>query len=184
MLKPNRTGRSSGKRQGREGKAHSPPPGEPWVWLTRELVASHAWRVRSRTAIKLIDFLLIEQMSHAGTENGNLCAPYDQLVAFGCSRRLLKEAISELRFLGLIEVTPGGRWADTNQPSRYRLTWFSDSEKRPPTNEWKRVTEEDVAEWYRSRRSRRKAMRNRAKKQNHGSPSGTTVVPHSELPNR
>ena len=183
--KPDATGRSSGKRTGREGKVHRPPPGASWVWLTREFVASPAWRAQSRTAVKIVNFLMIEHMNHAGTENGNLKAPYDHLVTFGCSRRLLKEAISELQFLGLVEVTTkGGRWAGTNQPSSYRLTWLTDRDNRPPTNEWEHVTEEAVAEWCRNRRSRRKARRNRAGKQNHGSRSGTTVVPHSELPNR
>lgn len=181
--KPNATGRSSGKRTGREGRFHRPPEGEPFIWITRELMASPAWRARGPTAVKLIDFLLIEHMAHAGTENGNLCAPYDQLVAFGCSRRLLKAAISELQFLGLIEVTPGGRWANTNQPSRYRLTWLPERENRPPTNEWKRVTDEAVAEWRQGRSAYQKTRRGPAGKQNHGSRSGTTVVPHSALPN-
>ena len=42
--KPDATGRSSGKLGGRAGKLMKPPQGEPWVWLTRELLASDAWR--------------------------------------------------------------------------------------------------------------------------------------------
>ena len=180
--KPNATGRSSGKRQGRAGEAHRPPLGEPWVWLTRELVASPAWRTRSRTAIKFVDFLLIEYMNHAGTENGNLTAPYNHLVTYGCPRRLVSGAIAELQFLGLVEVTmPGGRWAGTNQPSRYRLTWLPDSESRPPTNEWMRITEEDVADWRRGQKSHQEAATSRSRKRNPSSRSGTSEVPQSEL---
>ena len=77
--KPDQTGRSSGKRTGRAAKAHRPPKGEPWVWLTRELLASPAWRRQSAKTARLITFLLIEHMNHAGTENGNLKATHEQL---------------------------------------------------------------------------------------------------------
>ncbi len=52
--KPDATGRSSGKRTGRAGKAHRRPKGEPWVWLTRELLTSPAWRDQSVNTARLI----------------------------------------------------------------------------------------------------------------------------------
>ncbi len=85
--KPDATGRSSGKRTGRAGKAHRPPKSEPWVWLTRELLASATWRAMSANTARLIDFLLVEHMNHAGTENGNLKATHEQLRAYGLTRR-------------------------------------------------------------------------------------------------
>ena len=115
--KPNATGRSSGKRTGRAARAHRPPKDEPWVWLTRELVSSPAWRSRSINCARLIDFLMVEHKNHAGTENGNLMATYDQLVPWGLTRSEIRAAIDEAEFLGLVRFERGGRWAETNKPS-------------------------------------------------------------------
>ena len=154
--KPDATGRSSGKRTGRDKKLRSPPQGEPWVWLTRELIASPAWRAMGINARRLIDFLLIEHMNHAGTENGNLQATYDQLAAFGLTRRKIFEAITEAEALGLIAVEHGGRWNLTNRPSTFRLTFYSDRHGNPATNVWKRVTPDMLSEIHRHLRQGRK----------------------------
>ena len=151
--RPNATGRSSGKLSGRQGKLRRAPAGEPWVWLTRELLLSPAWRGRSILCVRLIEFLLIEYMNHAGTENGNLPATYDQLVAFGMSRRLILRAITEAEALGLIRVEHGGRWAMTNRPSIFTLTFYADKFDNPATNDWKRVTNEQVKALRKARQS-------------------------------
>ena len=139
--KPDSTGRSSGKHSGRRRRAQQPPKGEPWAWLTRELIASPAWRSRSVNLRRLMDFLLIEHMNHAGTENGHLKATYDQLEAYGLTRGTISKAIHEGELRGLLEVNHGGRWNLTNQPSTFRLTFYEDRFGNPATNEWKRVTE-------------------------------------------
>ncbi len=162
--KPDATGRSSGKRAGRAGKAHRPPEGEPWVWLTRELLASAAWRARSINTARLIDFLCVEHMNHAATENGNLKATYDQLVAYGLTRSEIRAAIEEAQYLGLIRFKRGGRWAGTNQPSTYRLTFQADRDGNPPTNEWKGKTEEAVSVWKQEHAQRLRTRRSRRKK--------------------
>ena len=136
--KPDATGRSSGKLTGRDAKLMRPPEGEPFVWLTRELVESDAWQARSRQCARLIDFLLIEHMNHAGTENGNLMATYKQLVRFGFSRRKIGDAIEEAEKLGLIRCQRGWK----RRPSTYRLTFYPDRDRSPPTNEWKKYTRE------------------------------------------
>ena len=179
--KPDATGRSSGKRAGRAGKAHRPPEGEPWVWLTRELLASAAWRARSINTARLIDFLCVEHMNHAATENGNLKATYDQLVAYGLTRSEIRAATEEAQFLGLIRFKRGGRWAGTNQPSTYRLTFKADRDGNPPTNEWKGKTEEKISAWKRDQAQHLRARRSRRRKQIPGSTSRTTVVRLSEL---
>ena len=51
-----------------------PPKGEPWVWLTRDLLRSQAWRGLGINARRLVDFLLIEYMNHGGKRNGHLLA--------------------------------------------------------------------------------------------------------------
>lgn len=157
--RPNATGRSSGIRTGRDGKSHRPPKDEPWVWLTRELLGSPAWRARSANTVRLLDFLMIEHMSHAGTENGNLIATHEQLRDYGLSPNTIREAIEEGEFLGLLRFTRGGRWASSNQPSRYRLTFLADREHNPPTNEWKLRTIEQITDWKRERGERRAGRR-------------------------
>ena len=84
--KADQKGRSSGIWSGRQGTNRRPPKGEPWIWLTRELLSSASWRATSINCRRLIDFLLVEHMNHAGTENGNLAAPYDHLVPWGLTR--------------------------------------------------------------------------------------------------
>ena len=154
--KPDKTGRSSGKRGGRDRKLYSPPKGEPWVWLTRELLASPAWRSQSPNARRLVDFLLIEHTNHAGTENGALPATHEQLEAYGLTKNCITPAIKESTFLGLIRFERGGRWGGVKRPSVFRLTFFADRDGNPPTNEWKGKTAEAIAEWKKDLRYRKK----------------------------
>lgn len=179
--KPDATGRSSGKRMGREKKLRNPPKDQPWCWLTQELLASPAWRLRSVNTARLIDFLLIEYMNHAGTENGNLKGPYDQLVAHGLTRSEICPAIKEAEFLGLVRHNRGGRWAGINQPSTFRLTFYADKEGNPATNEWKGKTEDAIKEWKRNNAQERRTRKQRREKSIPGSTSRTTVVRLPEL---
>lgn len=174
--KPDATGRSSGKGSTREKKTWGPPKGEPWIWLTTELLVSPAWRLRSINAARLIDFLLIEHRNHAGLENGNLMATYDQLVDHGLKRRFICAAISEAEFLGLIRCDRGGRWADKNQPSTYRLTFYTSRDDSSATNEWKGKTAEAVREWKRDQTAHKKRRMEGRKKQISGLQKDTTVV--------
>lgn len=180
--KTNVKGRGVGKTTGRRGKLMKPPPGEPWAWLTAELMVSPAWRLRSINAARLIDFLLVEHLNHAGTENGTLMATYDQLVDFGLTRSEIKNAIREAGFLGLIKVThEGGRYAGSNQPSTYRLTFYADKDGAPATNEWKGKTAEAVETWKQDQAVGKKKQKTRRKKQNPSATSRTTVVRLPEL---
>lgn len=97
-----------------------PPKGQPWVWITRDVMRSEAWRSMSVNARRLIDFLMIEHMNHGGRRNGYLLAPRDQLEKFGIGRRLITAAIEEVRTARLIAVKRGtGR-----RPSTFTLTWL------------------------------------------------------------
>ena len=174
--RPNATGRSSGRRTGKAAKAHRPPKDEPWVWLTRELVSSPAWRARSINCVRLLDFLMVEHMNHAGIENGNLQAPYDQLEERGLTRKLIRRATDEAKFLGLLRIVRGGRWAETNRPSTYRLTFLADRDNNPPTDEWKGKTAEAIDTWKQDLAQRDQARRARRQKQIHGGTCTTTVV--------
>ena len=158
--KPDATGRSSGKLSGHERKLRSPPKGEAWAWTTRDMLTSASMRALSLTGRRLLDFLLIEYMNHAGSENGELMATKDQLVTFGLTRRLIATAIRELVFLGLVRVergrfTRGG----VNASNLYRLTFYAHKDGSPATNEWKGTTDEAIAVW--------KSDRIRSKKPTH-----------------
>ncbi len=143
---PNATGRSSGKRSGRDRKLFGPPDGGSWVWLTQELLASPAMNALSKTGHRLLHFLLIEHTKHAGRGNGTLMATHDQLIDFGLNRNRITKAIRELVFLGLVKVERGRvTWDGVKAPNLFRLTFYVDSEGRPATNEWKGVTDEDIA---------------------------------------
>jgi hypothetical protein len=131
--KPNHTGRASGKVGGRNGKLMKPPAGEPWCWLTRELVASPAWRSLGINARRFMDFLMIEHMNHAGTENGQLKATYKQLETFGLSANHIARAIADCEDAGLIDCYRGGMRVATT----YTLTWLSTSALAPASNRWK-----------------------------------------------
>lgn len=187
IRKVDATGRTTGKIGGRLGRNMKPPKDEPWVWLSRELLTSDAWQARSITCVRLIDALLIEHMNHAGIENGNLAATYDQLQACRISRGLICSAILEAEYLGLVRCQRGGRWAGNNQPSRYRLTFLGDKEGNFPSNEWKGKKMVEIKAWkkkQRKKKERRKEAAKNRKKQIPSAPSDTTVVPHRELPTR
>lgn len=115
------------------GKAQRPPEGESWTWLTRNLVASDAWRSRSVNAGRLIDFLLIEHMAHGGAENGKLKAPQHQLEAFGIGSRYISAAISQAEELGLIDCHRHGM----KVVSTYTLNWLPNHDGSAPSNRWR-----------------------------------------------
>ena len=121
-------------------------------------------------------------MNHAGTENGRLMATYDQLSDYGLSRRLVSETVREAEILGLIRVNHGGRLADSNQPSTYRLTFYADHNFNPATNQWKGKTREAIREWKADESRRRRKARERRRKQKTALRSGPTVVHLVGLP--
>lgn len=148
-----------------------PPGDQPWIWHQAELLRSPAWRARSLYCVRLIEFLLLEHMAHAGTENGNLAAPYDQLVRFGLGRRYIRPAIEEAEALRLIEVRRGGkRGLVEHAMNRYRLTFYATrvvpETGHPywvaPGDEWRHVTAEQAADVERRQRGERQARKQKS----------------------
>lgn len=138
--RPNATGRSSGKMTGRRGRLMRPPKGEPFVWLTRELLESPAWRSLGINARRFIEFLLIEHMNHRGAENGRLKAPYRQLEKFGIPSRHISDAIRQAIAHGLVVRTnepDDPPWGPVRRASTYALTWYPTADGEPATNGWK-----------------------------------------------
>lgn len=164
-------------------RIHGPPEGKPWVWQPTDLLASEAWRALSINTRRLMDFLMIEHRNHAGLENGNLMAPYDQLEKVGLTRECIAAAVNEAEFLGLIRVQRGGKYAGTNRPSTYRLTFYADKDGAPPTNDWKRATAEAIKAWRAKNRQRAAAARRWREKQIGGrkaAPSGCGKPHHGQ----
>ncbi|MBP6010740.1 MAG: hypothetical protein KBA31_00805 [Alphaproteobacteria bacterium] len=166
-------------------KLFGPPKDAAWQWLPIDLLCSAAWRSRSINCVRFIEFLVVEHRNHGGRENGKLAAPYDQLVAFGLTRSRIEAAISEAESLGLIRAARGGRWAGTNTPSRYRLTFFANHDAAPATNDWKTVSKRQARDFRRDQsagRTARATWRRNLKNQAVGSTSETTVVRKVTLP--
>jgi hypothetical protein len=165
-----------------KSKVHGPPEGQPWCWISRDLIESPAWRARTIHCARLIEFLMHEHMSHGGMENGQLVAPYAQLVAWGIGRRYIKDAIREAEGLRLVVAQHGGRRAHTKAAmTRFRLTFYHTRESASglhpywvaPGDEWRTVTAE-IARRVLDARAPRNARKKNASA--HGGPGvGNTV---------
>jgi hypothetical protein len=140
------TGRSTSARHSRRVNL-GPTEGIPWTWHTVELLKSAAWRGMGLHTRKLLEFLEVENMSHSGQENGNLVAPYTQLVKWGVARQYIAPAIADAERRGLLRVERGGRKGTTaaNEMNRFRLTFLPSRTAgggwQGPTNEWRQYGE-------------------------------------------
>jgi hypothetical protein len=135
------------RKTSRDKKMYGTPQGEPWIWLSTELLLSCAWRSMSINCYKLIFHLLIEHSNHAGRENGRLLSTYGQLQNYGLTRNKIRAVIVEAEFLGLIKHRRGRKELALNQPNSYRLTFYADDENGNATNEWKSITKEKIEKW-------------------------------------
>jgi hypothetical protein len=120
----------------RARKAMRPPPDRPWVWLTRELLSSEAWQTLSINERRVIDWLLIEQMNHAGTMNGQLRVSHRQFITWGVTKNKVAPAIHGLQARGLVRITSAESNGDIRGYYQYRLT-FLPADYGEPTNEWR-----------------------------------------------
>ena len=109
------------------------PAMEPWVWQTRELLASDAWRSLGINGRRVIDFLQLEHMGKAGGANGHLKAPHRQLEAFGIGKRHIASAIRKAEKVGLVDCHRGGMKVATT----YTLTWLPLHDGTPASNRWR-----------------------------------------------
>ena len=131
---------SSNGRGDRGMSDNRPPAGRTFVWLTRELLASDAWRSLGINACRFVHFLMLEHMSKGGQHNGELKAPYRQLIEFGIGARHLADAIREAEDLGLVKCHRGGMRVATT----YALTWLPLHDGTPATNRWRAYRNPDL----------------------------------------
>lgn len=109
---------------------------EPFVMLPRSLLESEAWQSLSINGYRLVTFLMIQHMRHAGTKNGFLVAPRKQLVSFGIGSHFISRAIEEAECVGLLDCIRGTGRA----PNRYTLTWLPFADGTAPGNRWRHTT--------------------------------------------
>lgn len=136
-----------------------------FIRLSLGLLTSPAWQYKSTLVGKLLNFLFIEHLSHAGTENGNLLATYTQLSAYGIGKQYINLTIQEAEELGLIVCDRGMRVnVCDSYPNKFRLTFFKSKEEDSygrtiyiaPTKEWKHISKEkaiDISKRYKRLRS-------------------------------
>lgn len=133
-----------------KAKLNAPPAGQPWSWMTLEMMNSDAFRSLSINARRVLDRIQIEHGQHRGLENGRLKVTWNNFVKFGVGRRFIKRALGDLLAAGLIAIVQPGRrprGQDRGDPTQYRLTYLPVAEPNdffPPTNEWKNFKSEIV----------------------------------------
>ena len=88
---------------------------------------------------------------------------HQDLRDYGLNGSSVREAIDECVAFGFIRVKAGGRWARTNRPNRFRLTWLGwlddGDSARDPENTWKGVTADFIARWQAKTSAERAAKR-------------------------
>jgi hypothetical protein len=120
-------------------KRNHPPADQPWVWLSREMLESEAWRTAPINTRRVVERLMLEHMAHAGTMNGKLVCTYDDFDKWGVWRRRLRASIRDASDRGLIAVTEKGKASagDNRWPNKYALGWLPMHDGAPALNKWK-----------------------------------------------
>jgi hypothetical protein len=137
----------SSKHSAKQG--NRPPKGEPWIWLTREMLSSPAWRALTPAALKVVKRVMLEHMAHAFTANGNLVVTYSDFREYGVRNRTVRTAIAIAEALGWLDVTVRGKasFEDQRYPSRYALTWLPQpGSGKPASNRWRGIKTDQAAQ--------------------------------------
>ena len=127
----------------------SPPIGEPWIWLTRDMLESLAYRALSRAGLQMLACLMVEHCNHAGKENARLAVSWNAFEAVGIHRGMIQQTLDEVTRLGFVEIVDRGHrgyGAALGRRAVFRLTFAGvvDSDKwGRPTNEWATIISDD-----------------------------------------
>jgi hypothetical protein len=137
-------------------RSHTKPPraeedglevSQRWAWLTIEMMEAPAFRTLSPNALKALFRLLIEHNAHGALQNGKLVVTHGQFTDYGVTGEYVADAIDELEYKGHVKVKRGRAGLGTPHANIYTLTYVGDFEGAPPTNEWKRCSEDKCARW-------------------------------------
>lgn len=129
------------------------PPREPWVWATKRLLESPAWRCMTGTDHKVLSRILIEHSANAGLCNGKLKVPYGDFERYGVRRKSVRESLLRISALGIIKRTYEGRkvyGGAKGEAAEYAVTWYGTTTENnnpvPATNDWQRYPTIEAAE--------------------------------------
>jgi hypothetical protein len=137
-----KNGRSDGLPDRLVRRRNKPPVDEPWVWLTRTMLESPAWRALSGAGKRVIERVAIEDMAWGGKKNGSLKVTYRNFEQHGIRKNSIADAIDEAVTLGWIIVTKRGGYSSGNQKhcNEYQLGWKCDHRGIAAPNLWKRFS--------------------------------------------
>jgi hypothetical protein len=131
------------------------PEGEPWIWLTRKMLESGAFRALSRNAFLALFRIMIEHMSQGGCENGRLRVTWRDFEAYGIYRKGdggIKKALADLAAVKIITIEKSGRRRqhaeDIGEAAEYRLCHLpvgTPTNIDYATNQWKRFGSDPAA---------------------------------------
>jgi hypothetical protein len=129
--------------------SNAPPEGSSWIWWTKEMYESFAFRelIRRGHAYSLLTRVALEHLRHGGQENGRLAVTYDNFQEWGIPRKAIPEAIAVAEALGFIERTKRGRasWEDQRESGEFAITWQGIGSELP-TNAWRRIFSAEAAQ--------------------------------------
>jgi hypothetical protein len=172
---PHESARRGLRRPMGKRRKHNGPPKEGWIWMTRDLISSPAYRSLSGNALKVVSRVLEEHMAHGGQENGQLIVTHAQFAEYGMRLASVAQAIQEAEYMGFIAVDRGIAYKGGHEPNIYRLTWFGDFRDAPPTNNWKGIGEPQIAVW--KERKKQKAAHKQARKTKKARSTDAVIVP-------
>ena len=176
------------RRGGISGRKRKNKISEQFVYYTRDMIASPAYRVLSLQGRKVMRRLELEHMAHGGQDNGKLPCRYHDFITYGCRRNGLSAALIEVEALGFAKTITRGTRAHGNVPgkaSTFLLTYLHTADGLA-TNDWKKFSEVGGAraavaraqrahsDWLDAAQGspRHRQRRQRRKKQNAGPRSG------------
>ncbi|MBL4886393.1 MAG: hypothetical protein JKY95_17920 [Planctomycetaceae bacterium] len=148
----------------KSGQKNTIPKDQPFVWFTRSMLESVAFKALSGNAHKTLSRLLIEHMAHAGTENGNLICTYNNFADYGVRRQSIATAVRQLEYMGFIRVEKGWAYSGEHLPSKYRITWLPSADGTPATNEWKSITSVHVEAFHQRAKNNNRLAREQMEK--------------------
>jgi hypothetical protein len=133
---------SKWRRGGIAGSKRKNKINEQFVYNTREMISSPAYRALSLQGRKVLRRLELEHMAHGGQDNGKLPCRYHDFINYGCRRNGLSAALIEVEALGLAKTVTFGTRAFGNVPgkaSTFLLTYLPTADG-PATNDWKKFS--------------------------------------------
>jgi hypothetical protein len=112
-----------------------------WAWLLREAIESPAYRALSLSGHRVLARIQLEQLYHAGKDNGRLPVTFQDFEDYGIHRHAIAPAIRELESLGFIRITQIGRAGngEFRIPNKFALTHLPTDDNPSSTNDWRRI---------------------------------------------